>query len=170
MPKDGRHFRGVLAATALGLAALFWPGDARAQFGIFGGGAAPGGSAGGPTQTPAAGSMYANPLMNPYMNPLVNPYANQQATAASPANAALYLFAAQSMYGGIGSGRISGTRPGPAASQARKAPEADPPATRGTSNMPGGTAARFFSRAYTTPRAPGRFYNRPSRYFPQTGN
>ena len=57
---------------------------------------------------PAA--MLANPYLNPYMNPYMNPSATLQ--PMRPANAAMFLYAANSANGGLGSGRISGTRGG----------------------------------------------------------
>jgi hypothetical protein len=117
---------------------------------------------------PAASSAFANPLMNPYMNPLINPYATQQVN--SPVNAGLYLFAAQSMYGGIGSGRISGTRPAPGGeSKGGSKSESGSSTHRSSANTPGGTASRYFSRA-SAPQAPQNgYYHRQSRYFPQGG-
>src|SRR5260221_694055 len=72
----------------------------------------PGGGGLGASPTAATGAMSGNPFLNPYANPLINPALNQQ-QSMTPANAALYFFAAQQATGGIGSGRMSGARPGP---------------------------------------------------------
>jgi hypothetical protein len=155
----------------LGLVVGFAPGSARAQFGLIGGTTPPGstpaaGSAGGGG---IQGSTLSNFLMNPYMNPLINPYAGSTtASTITPGDMALYMFAAQSMYnnGGIGSGRISGTRPGPVADADKDKASKK---TKNTANTPGGTAARYFSRAYAGPPRHETPYSRQSKYFPQTG-
>jgi hypothetical protein len=155
----------VAAAGVVGLVLGLASGTtARAQFGIIGGPVT-----GTPTGSGTPAAAFANPLMNPYMNPLINPYATQQVT--TPGNAALYLFAAQSMYTGIGSGRISGVRPGPGGSKANGRDKDAGPASahRSASNTPGGNAARFFGRSQPAPAARASYYDRQARYFPQTG-
>jgi hypothetical protein len=120
--------------------------------------------------------LYANPFMNPYANPFLNPMMTQ--TPVSPGNAALYFLAAQQMSGGIGSGRISGSRPAPGAgrngakggpgTQANGGPNT--PATRGASNRPGALAARYFDQNFpTTNSGPKRYYDRQTRQFPAIG-
>jgi hypothetical protein len=153
------------------------PTTARAQVG--------GGAAVSPT-SPATGvtGLYANPYMNPYVNPFLNPLMTQQ--PVSPGNAALYFFAAQQMTGGIGSGRISGSRPSPGTVPGAAGTPGRPgfapgrpgentangnaPAARNSSNQPAAGAARYFNRDFpTTKPGPGRYYDRQTRYFPAIG-
>jgi hypothetical protein len=171
MREDWRKLRGLWVSAAVGLAVALAPGNARAQFGLIGG--PPAAASGGSSATGSA-PMLSNFLMNPYMNPLINPYAGQQATATSNSDMALYMLAATSMYSGIGSGRISGTRPGPAGQGEGKPAAARP---HNAANTPGGNASRYFNRAYagaayagvTPPKHRESPYNRSSRYYPQTG-
>lgn len=106
---------------------------------------------------PYAG-MYANPYANPYTNPFLNPYMTQQPVQG---NAALYLFAAQQQTGGIGSGRLSGSRPAPRAAQP---PPLDPEDERRITDRPGAGASGYFNRAAQPPAAAGRYFNRANRY------
>jgi len=106
---------------------------------------------------PYAG-MYANPYANPYTNPFLNPYMTQQPIQG---NAALYLFAAQQQTGGIGSGRLSGSRPAPHAVQP-VAP--DPSDDRRITDRPGAGAAGYFNRGAQPRVSPNQYFNRASRY------
>lgn len=108
--------------------------------------------------TPYAG-MYANPYANPYTNPFLNPYMTQQPIQG---NAAVYLFAAQQQTGGIGSGRLSGSRPDPSA--ARPAPPRQVADDRRATDRPGAGASQFFNRGYQPEVGAGRYFNRASRY------
>jgi hypothetical protein len=110
------------------------------------------------------GAMYANPYANPYLNPFLNPYMAQTPTSAG--NAALYLFSAQQANGGIGSGRISGVRPGPSAAPAPAAAASN----RRVSDTPGASAARYFSRGTPAGAGLGRYYNRQGRHYPNSGH
>jgi hypothetical protein len=95
------------------------------------------------------------------MNPFLNPYMTQQPING---NLAVYMFAAQQANGGIGSGRLSGTRPArPTAPAAPAAPSGD---GRRASDIPGANAARYFNREYQPPMVSGRYYTRQGRYFP----
>src|SRR5690242_16903078 len=67
---------------------------------------------------PNYGAMYGNPYANPYANPFLNPYMTQVPVQGNPA---LYFLAAQQQNGGIGSGRLSGTRPASAPATASPA-------------------------------------------------
>lgn len=141
----GARWCGALALAAAALAAR--PAQAQAQ------------AAGNPASGMSA--MYANPYANPYLNPFLNPYMTQTQFSG---NAALYLFAAQQSNGGIGSGRLSGVRPGP-----RPAPAAtqSPAEKRRATDTPGASASRYFNRGFA-PAANGgtsRFYNRQSRSY-----
>ena len=110
-------------------------------------------------------AMMANPYLNPYMNPYLNPMAAQQ--RISPGNAALYMYAANSANGGIGSGRISGTRPGPvAAATGSRSKAAEMP---NGSSVPGSGAARFFNPGPVNVNGAGRYHNRRNTYFQNNG-
>jgi hypothetical protein len=129
------------------------------------------GTTGANANTPAPG-YYGNPYSVPTMNPFLNPYASLYAPA-SPQNAALYFFAAQQSMGGIGSGQLSGTRPGPA-SAARAVAAASTrspiPADRRVSDTPGGGAARYFNRSVRGGGIPEDRYNRFGKYYSANGH
>ncbi len=110
-----------------------------------------------PAVPPAAIMM--NPYLNPYMNPYFNPAATQQPMSAG--TAALYLYSAQAASGGIGSGRLSGSRP--QASSARPAEMPD------SASVPGAGASRYFNPGPVNVNGAGRYYNRRSRYFQSNG-
>jgi hypothetical protein len=133
--------------------ALLEPGAASAQFGGAG-------SATSGTGTPL--SMMANPYMNPYMNPYLNPLATQQPMTAQ--NAMLYMYMANQANGGLGSGRLSGTRGG--AATAAKSRVAEMPYTA----HPGGGAARYFNPGPRAANGAGRYYNQSGRYFQNNGH
>jgi len=79
----------------------------------------------------------------------------------------LMMLAGQSQMLGIGSGQLSGVRPGSAGpSQGRTAQTASSK-SRGSASQPGGLAARYFHRNAPVTRYPQGFYNRQNRYFPQ---
>jgi len=111
----------------------------------------------GPAMPPAA--MLANPYLNPYLNPYMNPAATLQ--PMSPNNALLYLYAANSANGGIGSGRMSGSRPQAARPRVAELPN--------SVAHPGGGAARFFNPGPVNVNGAGRYYNVRSRYFNNNG-
>ena len=146
----------IFRVGSLGVAwALLAPAGARAQVGG-------GGSASGSAMPPA--SMMANPYMNPYLNPYMNPLATQQPTNAR--NAMMYMYMANSANGGLGSGRISGTRGG-AAAAAKK------PAEMPYTAHPGGGASKYFNPFNPVPGAgnmSGRYYNQRGRYFQNNGH
>jgi hypothetical protein len=141
----GRFGRRVALTLALGCGVA--PRWASAQ--VVGAGA---GSA------PYAG-MYANPYANPYTNPFLNPYMTQQPIQG---NMALYLFAAQQQNGGIGSGRLSGSRP--AARPAKPAQPSSVADSRRATDRPGAGASSFFNRNYQPEVGAGRYFNRAPRY------
>jgi hypothetical protein len=110
--------------------------------------------------------MSANPYLNPYLNPFLNPMMTQSAQPMKPTDALLYMYAAQQAGGGIGSGRISGVRPGGArAGQPTATPAYEPDETQRVTDVPGGGAAGFFNRGQAHPQRTGRFYNRPGQYY-----
>lgn len=107
---------------------------------------------------PAA--MMANPYLNPYLNPYMNPGATQQPMNGN--NALLYLYAANSANGGVGSGRLSGTRGTPA-------PRPRVAELPNSVSVPGGGAARYFNPGPVNAGNGGRYYNRGGRYFQNNG-
>jgi hypothetical protein len=118
---------------------------------------------------PAAPAPVANPFANPYLNPYLNP--TMTAQPMTPEASLLYLMAAQRATGGIGSGRISGVRPGPGPAAVPKGAEGRPGSPRGaTRREPAGAAAGYFYRGYsaTRPQRPTNF-GRNNRYFPDDG-
>jgi hypothetical protein len=116
----------------------------------------------GSTSSPNVGA-FANPYMNPYMNPYLNPYATTQ--QMGPGNAALYFFSAQAQMGGIGSGQISGVRPGPNTQvRGERDGEARPrDEARDVRGVPS-SVSRYFQRGPQKPVA-ASFYNRQGRYY-----
>ena len=129
--------------------ALLEPAGASAQVGSMSSGSA---------MPPSA--MMANPYLNPYLNPYMNPLATQQPMNAQ--NALMYMYMANSANGGMGSGRLSGTRGGTAA----KAKPAQMPYTA----HPGGGAARYFNPGPGTGGTAGRYYSQRGRYFQNNGH
>ena len=111
----------------------------------------------------AGAGMAGNPYANLYLNPFLGSYMGQ-ANSIAPNNTMLYMMMAQQMSGGIGSGQISGVRPGPAG--ARQAP-ATPPASRGL-GVPSGRAGRYFNRSYDDGGGTSRYYSRQNSYFPRS--
>lgn len=115
------------------------------------------GEAAAPSPTTAA-----NPFANPAMNPYLNPYMTMQ--PITPQASLLYFMAAQRATGGIGSGRLSGSRPESVPKGADERPASPRGATR---RDPAGAAAGYFHRGYSTTRGdrPSSF-GRNNRYFP----
>jgi hypothetical protein len=161
--------RGFLALWALSIGLA--PGGARAQlFGLGGVPTPPSGGTGATAATTTTGmsglgmGMSANPFLNPYMSPFLNGGINQQ--QITPANAAMYLFAAQAANGGIGSGRLGGARPAPGSTKAKPATTTD---SRPSSNTPGAGAARYFNRTTAANTGANSYYSRQSNHFPRNG-
>jgi hypothetical protein len=102
-------------------------------------------------------NIFTNPTGAALLSSSVYPMSQRQA--------GLMMLAGQSQMLGIGSGQLSGVRPGP--SKGKSAAKAAPK-SRGGSNQPGGLAARYFNRTARVTPHPQNFYNRQSRYFPQT--
>ncbi len=114
---------------------------------------------GGTFGSPA--STMANPALNPYLNPYMNPFATGQ--PANSNNMLLYLYAANNANGGLGTGRISGTRGGAVAPRPR------PAEMGGPMSYPGGGAARYFNPGQGVGPGAGRYYNQRGRYFQNNG-
>lgn len=142
---------GGLVRVAAVVAVMTACSEAHAQYGPRAGGTSP----------PNAGA-FVNPYMNPYMNPYLNPYATTQ--QMSPGNAALYFFSAQASMGGIGSGQISGVRPGPnTPARGERDGEGRPrDEGRDVRGVPS-SVSRYFQRGPQKPAA--SFYNRQGRYY-----
>jgi hypothetical protein len=79
----------------------------------------------------------------------------------------LMMYMANQQMGGIGSGQLSGTRPGPGGQSRSGAKKAEDPKARRNVSLPAGLAARYFNRTTITNPKPQVFYNRPSGYYPQ---
>ena len=164
MPARTRGWaRGLGLGLAFGVGAVFAGArPASAQFPAVGTGF---GSPPG-----AAAAMSGNPFLSPYGNPFLNPALTQQ--SMTPGSAGLYFFAAQQATGGIGSGRLSGSRPlpgSPAGLPAAGRNAATDPAPRGLSNRPGAGAARYFAREFPAKAEPKGYYKRQVRQFPSIG-
>jgi hypothetical protein len=110
----------------------------------------------GTSRVPGAGGT----VRHPYFDPVVAAALVQRPVDRSVP--LLYLLSANDAAGGIGSGRISGVRPGPEA--ARRPAEMPRVMSR-----PGAGAAHYFQRspAPATGRAGG--FGRHNRYFDQNG-
>lgn len=136
-----------------------------------------------PTTPASAATPFANPMMNPFMNPYMTQN-NYDRTSTL-----LYLQAANQANGGLGSGRISGTRPFPKTpaerleDRKRRAwtqsghpePLTQRPSGRRPAEMPrsmsnpGGAANAYFQRGPVA-QADGRpYFDRHHRYFNQNG-
>jgi hypothetical protein len=125
--------------------------------------------------------MGGNTMGNPFMNPMAAPFlygsmlpATQQSTTGSMGmtqqQMGLMLLAGQAQMMGIGSGQLSGVRPGGmAAGGVRARQRGTVTGVRGTTRQPGGLAARYFNRTSQRPRIPQGFYNRPNQHYPQAG-
>jgi hypothetical protein len=127
-----------------------------------------------PNSSAAAGGLLGNPVTAPLLMNSVLP--NSQ---LSPAQANMYygpaglgttqlglfLLANQQQNGGIGSGRISGTRANPRPTETTSAGTSLGSKQRPASR-PGGLAARYFSRPAARSAYPQRYFNRQTRYFP----
>jgi hypothetical protein len=80
----------------------------------------------------------------------------------NPSQLGLLMLATQNTRG-VGSGRLSGARPGP---QSPTAASSAATAKRRSAARPGGLAARYFNRVGSHTPYPQKYYNRQSRYFP----
>lgn len=162
--RRARRLTGTPARTlALVLAAAGIAGSSRTAEAQFFGGMGMGGSTAGGSGAGANG-LYSNPYASPAINPFLNPYAALYAPATGT-NAAFFLLAANQSAGGIGSGLMSGTRSRPGA--AISPPK---PANRRVSDIPGGSAARYFNRTVKSTGVPQGHYNRYGNYYSLEGH
>jgi hypothetical protein len=93
------------------------------------------------------------------MNPYMNPGATQQPMNGT--SALMFLYAANAANGGIGTGRLSGTRGGAPAKKAAEMPY---------TAHPGGGAARYFNPGPRASAGAGRYYSQRGRYFQNNGH
>jgi hypothetical protein len=105
------------------------------------------------------------------LNPMASPYLFGNGAASSGNQMAAMMLANQMGAGGIGSGQLSGVRPGPG--QAKGLTKQPAAKSRGTTATPGGLAVRYFNRTTSVnrpvnvSRVPQSFYTRQNRYYPQ---
>ncbi len=158
---------------SMGMAAMSMPGMFRAptpsptDAAALGMG---GGSGGG--MMGMGGSTTGNPMMNPMAAPFLYgsmlSTTQQQSMGITQQQMGLMMLAGQAQMLGIGSGQLSGVRPGgiaPGGVRARQRQTVT--GVRGTTRQPGGLAARYFNRTSQKPRIPQGFYNRPNQHYPQ---
>ena len=116
------------------------------------------------------GSPMAAPLL--YSNMVGASMSQGQSTTtqmnpgASSTQLGLMYYLANQQGGGVGSGRISGTRTAP---QQRTAPSEAPSSSNAktrNSDRPGGLASRYFSRTNVRATRPKTYFNRRPGYFP----
>lgn len=122
-----------------------------------------------PAVGPPTASMMANPYANPYANPFLNPYMMGGAAGTMDRNSTwMYLWAANQQAGGLGSGRMNTSRPGP--SQTPRGSRGRPVAEMPVSLLkPGGAAGRYFNRGTGSVDPNRASYGRQNRYFANNG-
>lgn len=137
-------------SIGLGLAAVLGllPGSARAQFPAV--------------STGVASNPYATPTGAPFMNTMAAMAMSQQ--SVDPGTAALYFLSTSQPGSMLGMGRINQNRLTGGASQGGGRPANDP--SRGTANVPGALASRYFNRTMPTALKTDHFYKRQPRQYP----
>jgi hypothetical protein len=110
------------------------------------------------------GGMGVNGMNNIFRNPMAAPYMFGNVNPMGPTSAATMMLAGPGLMG-IGSGQLSGVRPGAGAGRGRTQQPAAK--SRGTASTPGGLAGRYFNRTARIVRYPQSYYNRQNRYYPQ---
>jgi hypothetical protein len=118
-------------------------------------------------QGQANGSIGANGMNSVFRNPAAAPYLFGSVYPMSPAQMGSMMLLNQAGLTGIGSGQLSGVRPGAATARSR-AGKAPAPKPRGSASTPGGLAAHYFNRTAPVFRHPQSYYQRQTRYFPQS--
>jgi hypothetical protein len=117
-------------------------------------------------QGQGTGSFGPNGMNGMFRNPMAAPLLYSSLYPMTPNQTGALMLATQAGMMGIGSGQISGVRPGNAQSRGRSAqPTAAKP--RGTASQPGGLATRYFNRTATVNRYPQSYFKRENRYYPQ---
>jgi hypothetical protein len=117
-------------------------------------------------QGQGTGSFGPNGMNGMFRNPMAAPLLYSSLYPMTPNQTGALMLATQAGMMGIGSGQLSGVRPGNAQSRGRSAqPTAAKP--RGTASQPGGLATRYFNRTATVNRFPQSYFKRENRYYPQ---
>lgn len=121
-----------------------------------------------PAVGPPTGSMVVNPYANPYINPFMNPYMTGGTMDRN--TTLMYLWAANQQAGGLGSGRLSTSRPVPSATQPPRGSRGRAVAEMPVSLLrPGGAAGRYFNRGTGSNDAQRASFGRQNRYFANNG-
>ena len=111
-----------------------------------------------------------NPMNGVFMNPMAAPYMLGYPMSTNQIGAMMMMN--QMGTSGVGSGQMSGVRPG-AGQQRGRTKHSLPAKPPGTTATPGGLASRYFNRttAVNRPakvsRIPQNYYARQNRYYPQ---
>jgi hypothetical protein len=165
-----RMTRGAWVLLALGVLGT-GVGEVRAQVGPTGGMAGTSGTASAanaPYSTPTGfnPNPYLSPNTNPYMNPFINPYMMNGSMPMGQDTMGLYMLNALQQGNGIGSGKLGGPRATLAgrASARAKAAKPAPEEPENVSNVPGGSAGKYFGRTNPTRTGAVRYYNRQIRH------
>jgi hypothetical protein len=120
-------------------------------------------------QGQGTGSFGPNGMNGMFRNPMAAPLLYSSLYPMTPNQTGALMLATQAGMMGIGSGQLSGVRPGNAQSRGRSAqPTAAKP--RGTASQPGGLATRYFNRTATVNRYPQSYFKRENRYYPQVAH
>jgi hypothetical protein len=120
------------------------------------------------SQGQGTGALGANGMNGIFRNPMASPLLYSSLYPMGGTQATALMLASQTGMMGIGSGQLSGVRPGNTQSRARSAQQTTAQ-TRGKASQPGGLATRYFNRTATISRYPQSYYKRDSRYYPQVG-
>jgi hypothetical protein len=118
------------------------------------------------------GGVFSNPLTAPFLYNSMLPASQQQSqanalywpTGLGTAQLGLMLLANQQQAGGLGSGRISGTRTDQRTREAASNSTED--SKRRSLARPGGLASRYFNRVGAHTPYPKNYFNRRPHYFP----
>jgi hypothetical protein len=86
----------------------------------------------------------------------------------SPNQMGMMMLASTPQMMGMGSGQLSGVRPGAGPAQGT-ASQATVTRARVAAQQPGGLAAHYFGRTTKISRSPQSYFNRQTRYFPDSG-
>jgi hypothetical protein len=136
-------------------------------FGLFGSASLSPNDAAALGMTPsAAGTRIGAMPNNVFTNPMSASLLYGSNYPMTPRQTGLLMLAGQSQMLGIGSGQLSGVRPGAAAQRAGRSAQQANSKPRGSASEPGGLAARYFHRSAPITRYPQSYYSRQSHYFP----
>jgi hypothetical protein len=120
-------------------------------------------------QSPSTG-LGMNPMNGVFMNPMAAPYLLGYPMSTNQIGA-MMMMNQMGATTGLGSGQLSGVRPG--VNQGRSRVKQPPAKTKGTTTTPGGLASRYFNRTVSVNRPanvnriPQNYYTRQNRYYPQ---